>query len=168
MSASKSGTTQLLLKLNNEGDKEIYDKLYPRVYDELKRMAYSKMQQQANHTLSKTELVHEAYLKMINQEEVDYNDRSHFLAVASKCMRQILIDYARKKKAQKRGGKQTDLTFIDELFRTQQEKIDELINIDAALDRLAELNQRLSDVVELRFFGEMTIENTRNCSIRNS
>lgn len=155
----KSEVTRLLLQLK-KGDKEVYDRLYPHIYEELRRLAYSHMARQSDHTLSKTELVHEAYLKMVNQPDVDFNDRSHFLAIASKCMRQILIDYARKKKAQKRGGDKKDLTYIDELFETQQQKADELIGIDSALNRLAELNQRLSDVVELRFFGEMTIEDT--------
>lgn len=157
--ANKSEVTRLLKKLNN-GDKEIYDRLYPYVYDELKRLAYTHMSRQSDHTLSRTELVHEAYLKMANQTDISFKNRSHFLAIASKCMRQILIDYARKKKAQKRGGDKEDLTYIDELFRTQQQKADELIGIDTALSRLANLNQRLSDVVEMRFFGEMTIEDT--------
>lgn len=155
----KSEVTRLLLKLK-EGDKEVYDQLYPHVYEELKRLAYAHMSRQSDHTLSRTELVHEVYLKMVHQPEVDFKDRSHFLAIASKCMRQILIDYARKKKAQKRGGDKKDLTYIDELFKAQQQKADELIGIDEALDRLATLNQRLSDVVEMRFFGEMTIEDT--------
>lgn len=157
--SKKSEVTQLLLQLK-EGNKEVYDRLYPHIYDELKGLAYSHMSRQNDHTLSRTELVHESYLKMVNQPEVDFKDRSHFLAIASKCMRQILIDYARKKKAQKRGGENTDLTYIDGLFKAQQQKADELIGIDSALDRLAKLNQRLSDVVEMRFFGEMTIEDT--------
>jgi RNA polymerase sigma factor (TIGR02999 family) len=157
----KSEVTRLLLQLK-EGDKEVYDRLYPHIYEELRGLAYAHMSRQSDHTLSKTELVHEAYLKMVSQQDVDFKDRSHFLAIASKCMRQILIDYARKKKAQKRGGDQKDLTYIDELFKAQQQKADELISIDSALNRLAELNQRLSDVVELRFFGEMTIEDTAN------
>jgi RNA polymerase sigma factor (TIGR02999 family) len=151
--------TQLLIRLK-EGEKEVFDELYPLIYEELKRLAYNQMGRQPDHTLSKTELVHETYLKMVDQPDVDFKDRSHFLAIASKCMRQILIDYARKKKAQKRGGDNRDVTYIDELFKVQQHKADELIGIDAALDRLAKLNQRLTDVVELRFFGEMTIEDT--------
>lgn len=144
----------------NEGKKDVYDHLYPLIYDELKGIAFSHINRQADHTFSRTELVHETYLKMVNQSEVDFKNRSHFLAIASRCMRQVLIDYARKKKAEKRGGDQQDRTFIDELFITQQQKADELIDIDEALERLAQLNQRLSDVVEMRFFGEMTIEDT--------
>lgn len=154
-----SEVTKLLLQLN-EGKKDVYDHLYPLIYDELKGLAYSQLSRQSDHTYSRTELVHETYLKMVNQDEVDFKNRSHFLAIASRCMRQVLIDYARKKKAEKRGGNQKDRTFIDELFITQQQKADELIDIDNALTQLAKLNQRLSDVVEMRFFGEMTIEDT--------
>ncbi|MFH5831130.1 sigma-70 family RNA polymerase sigma factor [Halalkalibaculum sp. DA384] len=156
----KSEVTRLLLKLKEEGGKEIYDRLYPHIYDELRRLAYSHMSRQSDHTLSKTELVHEAYLKMIDQTKINFNDRGHFLAIASKCMRQILIDYARKKNARKRGGEQKDLTYIDHLFSVQQKKANELIGIDSALDRLSKLNPRLTEVVEMRFFGQMTIEDT--------
>ncbi len=160
MNSSKADTTQLLLRLS-QGEKEIYDQLYPLIYEELRGLAYAQMSRQApDHTLSKTELVHEAYLKMIDQSQINYNDKSHFLAIASRCMRQILIDYARKKQAKKRGGKKKDLTFIDELFNNQNKKAQELIEIDAALDDLAELNERFRKVVEMRFFGEMTISQT--------
>ncbi|MGM0547420.1 MAG: sigma-70 family RNA polymerase sigma factor [Bacteroidota bacterium] len=155
----QSEITQLLIQLNK--GKNVYDQLYPMVYNELRKLAYMRMSWEAtDHTFSKTELVHEAYMKMVNQNESDFSDRSHFLAIASRCMRQILIDHARKKKAQKRGGNKKDATYIDELFDANQQKSDELINIDEALDRLAQLNKRLSDVVEMRFFGEMTIEET--------
>lgn len=156
----KSGVTQLLVRLKN-GEEGIYDELYPLIYEELKRLAYAHMaRQERDHTLSKTELVHETYLKMIDQSQNSFKNKSHFLAVASRCMRQILIDYARKKHAQKRGGKQKDVTYIDEIFESQQKKAKELINIDEALKQLETLNKRLSKVVEMRFFGEMTIEET--------
>jgi RNA polymerase sigma factor (TIGR02999 family) len=153
----QSEITQLLVQLNR--GKKVYDQLYPLVYGELRKLAYMRMKWEASdHTLSRTELVHEVYLKMIDQTQVDFSDRSHFLAIASRCMRQILIDYARKKNAQKRGGKQKELTYIDGLVNSQPQKSEELIDIDEALNRLAQLNPRLSDVVEMRFFGEMTIE----------
>lgn len=158
--AESSDVTRLLINLK-KGEDGVYDKLYPLIYDELRNLAYSHMNRQsADHTLSRTELVHETYLKMIDQTQIDFSDRSHFLAIASRCMRQILIDYARKKQAEKRGGKQKDLTYIDGIFNGQNSKAQELIDIDDALNRLAELNERLSKVVEMRFFGEMTIEET--------
>ncbi|WP_138429526.1 sigma-70 family RNA polymerase sigma factor [Fodinibius saliphilus] len=159
---SQSEVTQLLCQLK-DGQKKVYEKLYPLIYEELRKLAYSHMHRQSpDHTLSKTELVHETYLKMIDQSKINFTDKSHFLAISSRCMRQILIDYARKKTAEKRGGKQKDLTYIDEIFKNQNKKSQELLDIDAALDRLEKLNSRLSKVVEMRFFGEMTITETAN------
>jgi len=156
----KSDVTRLLKRLR-EGEKGIYDKIYPVVYDELRQLAYTHMHRQlGNHTLSRTELVHETYLKMIDQTVLNVADRCHFLAIASRCMRQILIDYARKKNAKKRGGKQKDLTYIDELFRERNQKAQELININYALERLEKLNKRMGKIIEMRFFGEMTIKET--------
>ena len=156
----KDGVTRLLARFK-QGDENIYDRLYPLIYEELKKLAYTHMRrQEPDHTLSRTELVHETYLKMIDQAQIDFTDRSHFLGIASRCMRQILIDYARKKNAEKRGGKNKDVTYIDELFEDDKTKARELIDIDEALSRLEKLSERLSKVVEMRFFGEMTIEET--------
>ncbi|MDZ7719305.1 MAG: sigma-70 family RNA polymerase sigma factor [Balneolaceae bacterium] len=157
---NKTGATELLIRLK-KGEEGIYDKLYPVIYEELRQLAYAQMARQSpDHTLSKTELVHEAYLKMIDQTQIDFKDKSHFLAIASRCMRQILIDYARKKHAKKRGGKEKDKTYIDELFNDPKHKAEELINIDSALSKLEKLNERLAKVIEMRFFGEMTIYET--------
>jgi RNA polymerase sigma factor (TIGR02999 family) len=156
----KSDVTQLLVRLKS-GENKVYEELYPLIYGELRQIAYGQMRgQSADHTMTKTALVHEAYLKMIDQTTIDFSDKSHFLAIASKCMRQILIDHARKKHAQKRGGNQKDLTFIDDIFNNQQQKAKELIDIDAALNELEKLNERLAQVVEMRFFGEMSIDDT--------
>ncbi len=156
----KSEVSKLLVRLKS-GEIGVYDELYPLIYEELRQLAYGQMKSQySSHTLSKTELVHEAYLKMIDQTKIEFSDKNHFLAIASRCMRQILIDHARKKNAQKRGGKKKDLTYIDELFTSQKQKAQELIDIDVALNELEKLNERLSKVVEMRFFGEMTIEDT--------
>lgn len=156
----KPGVTKLLVQLE-DGDDQVYDKLYPLIYEELKGIAFTHMSRQENdHTLSKTELVHETYLKLIDQTRVSFSDKSHFLAIASRCMRQILIDYARRKHAQKRGGEQRDLTYIDGIFKEQDQKIKELIDIDDALKELETISERLSKVVEMRFFGEMTIKET--------
>ncbi|MFD2533119.1 ECF-type sigma factor [Gracilimonas halophila] len=99
-------------------------------------------------------------MKIIDQDCIKVNDRNHFLAIASKCMRQILIDYARKKNAKKRGGKNKDLTYVEGIYFTFDNKAQELIDIDNALKELSKLNERLSTVVEMRFFGEMSIEQT--------
>ena len=153
----KSDITLLLQDLG-EG-KEVFDQLYPLIYSELHEMACMRMSmERSGHTYSKTELVHEVYLKMFDQTKLSYNNRSHFLAVASNCMRQILVDHARKKKAQKRNNGQDEMTYIDGLFSKYEESSQELLNINEALDKLASLNKRLSDVVVMRFFGEMKIE----------
>ncbi len=147
-----------LLKSANNGE-DVYDEIYTLVYDELKRMASYKIQlENPDLTYSRTELVHETYLKMLSQSEISFNDRSHFLAIASNCMRQILIDHARMKKAEKRGGDPEKHTYVDELFNQNKDMVEELIEIDEALDRLAKLSSRLSDVVTMRFFGGMKVE----------
>lgn len=154
----KAKDLTLLLRRVKEDD-SVYDQIYPIVYEELRRMASSRIVfEDPNITYSRTELVHETYLKMVNQEDPDFNDRSHFLAIASNCMRQILIDHARKKSAKKRGGDPDKQTYVDGLFNKNQEMVQELIDIDDALKRLAKLNPRLSDVVTMRFFGGMRIE----------
>lgn len=158
--SSTSEVSHLLNKLK-EGEDGVYDELYPLIYDKLKSIANMHMRRQySSHTLSRTELVHETYLKIIDQDNIKVNDRNHFLAIASKCMRQILIDYARKKNAKKRGGKENDLTYVEGIYSTFDEKAQELIDIDDALKKLSTLNERLSTVVEMRFFGEMNIQQT--------
>ena len=137
---------------------DVYDDIYAIVYDELKRMATYKIRQEnPDLTYSRTELVHETYLKMLNQSEISFNDKSHFLAIASNCMRQVLIDHARKKSADKRGGNPERKTYVDEMFSRDSEMVNELLDIDEALDRLAKLNSRLSSVVTMKFFGGMNI-----------
>jgi len=154
---SEENLTQLVQKLSE--DEKLYDVVYSKVYDELKKMAgYRLSSEGKNHTLSKTGLVHEVYIKMIDQTNVNYNDYSHFLAVASNCMRHLLIDYARKKNAEKRGNGQAELTFIDGLYNKYEQSSEDLINIDLALQNLEQLNKRLSDVVIMRFFGEMKMD----------
>lgn len=156
----KAEVTRLLKRIKS-GENEVYDDLYPLIYEELRKIAYAQMSRQYDdHTLSKTELVHETYLKMVDQSNIDFSDKNHFLAISSKCMRQILIDHARKKHAQKRGGVEKDLTYIDGIFSNQKKKAGELIDLDSALNELEKLNERLAQVVEMRFFGEMSIEDT--------
>src|SRR5699024_459122 len=129
------GITQLLIRLK-KGEDNAWDKLYPRVYEELKALAYSHMSRQSpDHTLSRTELVHETYLKMIDQTQAEFADRSHFLGIASRCMRQILIDYARKEYAAKRGGKENDVTYVDETFEEKKTKAKQLNEWDDAQNR---------------------------------
>lgn len=150
----------LLLRQASRGDKEAFDRLLPRVYEELKRLARAKLRaERQGLTLDTTALVHEAYLKLIDQTKVEWQSRSHFFAVASQAMRRILIDYARTRKRVKRGegAPHVSLDAADvepsgvPLFGAEQ--AGELIALDEALSRLARFNRRGADVVQYRFFG---------------
>lgn len=153
-------TTTLLLNEVESGSEEAYNQLFELVYEELKRLAYSKLQKKEDDfTLTKTALVHEVYLKMVNQSKIKAKDKNHFLAIGARCMHQILVDHARKKKAEKRGGTQRDLTYIDKLLKVRH-KAEELIDLDEKLKELAQLDKRMADVVTLRFFGQMTVSAT--------
>lgn len=152
-------TTTLLLNEVKKGSEEAYNQLFQRVYDDLKRLAHSKLQKNDDLTLTETALLHEVYLKMIDQTKIKAKDKNHFLAIGARCMRQILIDHARKKKAEKRGGNKRDLTYIDELLKVRHEA-EELIDLHEKLKKLAQLDERMADVVTLRFFGQMTVSAT--------
>ncbi len=158
--AVKQAEVTHILKEANHGSKQACDVLLPLIYDRLLDIAQMRMQhEQNNHTLCRTELVHEAYFQLINIENVTWQDRTHFYAIASRCMRQILIDYARKKTAAKRGGDNQPVTYIDNIIKANQQAED-LINLDKALNKLAKFDERLANVVECRYFGEMSIEDT--------
>ena len=149
-----------LIKKAGQGELSAYDHLMPHIYEKLRSMANQHLSKEYhNHTYTRTELVHEAYLKLCNYNEMDWKDRSHFYAIASKCMRQILIDYARKKLADKRGGDNQKITLIDNMVKQQKEASD-LLDLDAALNKLQQLDERLAKLVECRYFGEMTIDDT--------
>ncbi|MDZ7720149.1 MAG: ECF-type sigma factor [Balneolaceae bacterium] len=155
----KSKITRLLIDLR-QSEQTSDEEFFPVVYDELKNLAYSKLQNEYdNITLTETGLVHEVYLKMIDQTMIEAKDKSHFLAIAARCMRQILVDHARKRKAEKRGGDQQDVTYIDRLLRVYEES-GEVIDLDEKLNELAQLNKRMADVVTLRFFGQMSVHDT--------
>ncbi|TYP92684.1 RNA polymerase sigma factor, TIGR02999 family [Fodinibius salinus] len=157
----KSDVTQLLIKMK-QGSEEAYEEIFPIVYSELKRLAHSKLKKERdNITFTETELVHEVYLKMVDQTLIDANDKDHFMAIAARCMRQILVDHARKKNAEKRGSGQQDVTYIDKLLKAHHEA-EELVELDDKIKELAELDQRMADVVTLRFFGQMTVYATAN------
>lgn len=157
----KPRVSKLLISLREAND-EAYEDLFPLIYDELKRIAHSKLQKEKRDiTLTETDLVHEVYLKMVDQTMIKAEDKDHFMAIAARCMRQILVDHARKKTAEKRGGEKQDMTYIDELLKLRHES-EELIDLDQKLKELANLDQRLADVVTLRFFGQMTVQATAN------
>jgi RNA polymerase sigma factor (TIGR02999 family) len=149
--------TELLLGLEHDRERAV-DLLFPKVYDELRAVAGARLRaERAGHTLSATALVHEAYLKLVNQSRVDWKNRAHFFAVAASAMRRILIDYAEARNAGKRGGGAAFVTLGEE-SASQDSNLDELLAIDQAMTRLAGLDERQARVVELRFFGGMTLE----------
>jgi RNA polymerase sigma factor (TIGR02999 family) len=128
------------------------DELYRRVYDELKRMASHQLRGVDAPTLSTTELVHESYLKLQGTASADWQGRAHFFGAAARAMRQVLVDFARRRGAEKRGGAATRVSLSDGDVALQME-LDEIVALDGALDRLAAVDPRLRQIVELRFFG---------------
>ncbi len=151
--------TQLLLQLNT-GDKTAKDKLFEYVYHELHRQASAQLRQERQgHTLQTTDLVHEAYLKLVDQKAVQWQNRAHFFSIAAQAMRRILVDYARKHQAAKRGGGLPKIS-LDHAAAVSEEYPEEIAALDEALTRLTAFDERQSLIVELRFFGGLTIEET--------
>jgi RNA polymerase sigma factor (TIGR02999 family) len=147
-----------LLQSVQEGDERVVDALFDQVYDELRNLAHQQLKRlRPGETLNTTALLHEAYLKLVNQSEVDWQGRTHFFAVSAKAMRHIIVNYARKKSAEKRGGDREAVSF-DEGHMAPHESADTIIAVDRALEKLAERDERMARVVELRFFGGMTEE----------
>lgn len=149
--------THMLSRLA-EGDRSAADELLPLVYDQLRAVADSFFRKQpSDHTLQPTALVHEAYLRLAGGADKKWSGRSHFFAVASKAMRQILINHAQKRQAARRGGQCQKLTLIENLTPAPIRDAD-LLALDEALTRLAALSERMARVVELRFFAGMTVQ----------
>jgi RNA polymerase sigma factor (TIGR02999 family) len=157
--AAGKDVTTLLLEWG-EGNQEALNQLAPLVYDELRRLAARQLRmERGDHTLQSTGLVHEVYLKMIDQQRVHWNDRDHFFAVASQMIRRILVSYARAQKSAKRGGGKTHLMF-DEAIALPGRQDTDVLALDDALEALTQLDQQQGRIVELRFFGGLSIEAT--------
>ena len=153
-------TVTQLLHASRGGSREAVDRLFSLLYDELRRVAHRQLLgQQRDATLNTTALIHEAYLRMVDQEQADWEDRAHFFGYAARTMRAIIVDYARRRGARKRGGGMTRLSFDDPDLPVEAQA-DAIVMIDDALTQLSDLNDRLSRVVECRFFGGMSIEET--------
>jgi RNA polymerase sigma-70 factor, ECF subfamily len=149
-----------ILKQVAAGNQDAASRLIPLVYDELHRVAERHLRlERPNHTLQPTALVNEAYLKLVVQRHADWQGRTHFFAVASQLMRRILVDYARGRLRSKRGGHQARIP-LDEAFVIAKDRCDEILALDEALERLAKFDARQCRVVELRFFGGLTVEET--------
>lgn len=150
-----SNITQILQKWS-EGDENSLDALIPLVYNELHRLAHRALAKNSgNNTVQTTALVHEAYLRLVNVKQVDWQDRVHFFAVSANLMRNILVDFARNRLSQKRGGDATHVE-LDEGLNFSLGKSQDLVALDDVLTELAKLNERHSRVVELKFFGGLT------------
>ncbi len=149
--------TQLLTEWS-KGSQSALENLIPLVYDELRRMAKRFMhKQQSDHTFQTTELIHEAYLKLAHQEGQNWQNRAHFFGVASQAMRHILVDYARAKQSQKRGGGNIQIT-LQETAIISKDNSGEIVALNEALENLGKMDERKMKVVEMKFFGGLTIE----------
>lgn len=151
--------TQMLRRWR-EGDPEARERVLPIVYEELRRLARARLRgERADHTLGTTGLVHEAYLRLVDVDRVEWHDRAHFLAMASRTMRRVLIDYANQRNAAKRGGVRHQVP-LDEELAAPEVDLDTILELDAALSRLEAISPRQAKAVELRFFGGLTLEET--------
>ena len=149
--------TRLLLAWS-KGDREALDRLFPLVYAELRRLAKSYMRKErAGHTLQTTALIHEAYLRLIDAGQVEWRNRAHFFGVAARAMRQILVEMARERGCQKRGGGARRAS-LDEAMAIGAGLDEDLVALDEALEALAQFDARKAQVVEMRFFGGLTEE----------
>ncbi len=152
------GVTELLLRLEQGNDERVVDQLFPLVYDELRRIAAAQLRnERADHTLQTTALVNEAYLKLVDQTRVQWRNRAQFLAVAARAMRRILIDYARTRSREKRGGGRVPVT-LEEIPSDTGSRLDQLLELDDVLARLSALQPRQARVVEMRIFGGAGME----------
>jgi RNA polymerase sigma-70 factor (ECF subfamily) len=159
MQPAPEDVTVLLAQLV-QGKDEAASKLIPMVYDELRRLAGGYMRRErSDHTLQATALVHEAYLKLVQQRSVDWQSRAHFFGIAAQMMRRILIDHARGHLRDKRGAGQ-QVVPLDEAVVFSPEQSAEMLKVDESLQRLSKLDPRQAKVVELRFFGGLTVEET--------
>jgi RNA polymerase sigma factor (TIGR02999 family) len=149
-----------LLLAWSDGDRDALEMLTPLVYRELKKLAESYLRRErVGHTLQPTALAHEAYIKLIDQRNVRWRNRAHFYGIAAQAMRRILVDHARARLTEKRGSGGAVVS-LDEAIDVSDERAGQLLALDDALERLAELDPQNSRVVELRYFGGMTLEET--------
>ena len=157
--SSAHDVTRLLVAWGN-GDEAAHDRLMPLVYDELRRLAHGYMRRERpDHTLQTSALVHEAFLKLVDQKDARWQNRAHFFAIAAQLMRRILVDYARNRRYKKRGG-DAHRVELDEPMIVSRERAADVIALDEALKGLAEFDARKSQIVELRFFGGLSIDET--------
>ncbi|HEX7938484.1 MAG TPA: ECF-type sigma factor [Gemmatimonadaceae bacterium] len=160
MAQSSEASATSLMKAAGAGDQRAVDLMFPLVYDELRRLASVVRAGRAGETIGATALVHEAYLKLLRTDDLSWTDRAHFLAIAARAMRQVLVDVATRSAAEKRGGDQLDVSLSDAIANDQPLGPEELLDLNAAIDELAVENERAAKVLECRYFGGMSAEET--------
>jgi RNA polymerase sigma factor (TIGR02999 family) len=161
MEAQTTGEVTVLLQKISAGDASAVDKLIPLVLQELRGLARQQLRRERpGHTLQPTALVNEAYLRLVSDQARNWHNRAHFIGVSVSVMRRILIDHARRKQALKRGAGERGVSEADDYAGFTHEQADELIALNTALDRLQEMNSRQRQVVELRYFGGLSVEET--------
>lgn len=159
MTPSSNNVTQMLHDWS-KGDQKILDRLIPIVYEELRRQATRYLRRERpGHTLQTTALIHEAYIRLIDQKSVRWQNRAHFFAISAQLMRRILVDHARSRQAAKRGGSDIKLPLEEAMIVSQGREVN-LVALDEALERLAVIDPQQSRVVELRFFSGLSVEET--------
>lgn len=157
----KSANITQLLREWGDGRREALDELLPHIYAELHRQAGRALRRERqNHSLQTTALVHEAYLKLVDQRKVEWKSRSHFFAIAATAMRRILVDYARNRKREKRGGANDNLPLEEAFLVAADEMNVDLIALDEAMTRLAEFDPQQERIVELRYFSGLSLDET--------
>ena len=154
---SSSEITQVLSSIS-QGDRSAVERLMPLVYDEFRALASNYLRRESpGHTLQPTALVNEAFLKLVDQKNVDWQGKSHFFAIGAQAMRRILVDHARSKHREKRGGDRQKISLNEEITLSPQ-RDEDLMAVDEALEKLADLDARQAKIVELRFFGGLTVQ----------
>ncbi len=160
MTESPPSQLTLLLQRWGEGNRDALDQVMPVVYDRLRQIAHQRLRNGlGDASLNTSDLVHEAYLKLVDAPRVSLKDRSHFLALMSRVMRNLLVDHARSRQAAKRGGGRTP-TDLESAFWISEEKVEVVVDLDQALQRLESLDERQSQILEQRYFGGLSLEET--------
>jgi RNA polymerase sigma factor (TIGR02999 family) len=161
LSETSGGNVTQLLRDWAEGDREALDRLVPLVYSELRRLSRHYLNRRRSHSsLQTTDLINEAFVRLIDQNGIGWENRAHFFGIAARTMRNILVDHARGRHAQKRGRGEGQILFDEQVAGVNQEKGVELVALDDALTSLSEMDPELSRLVELRFFGGLTVRET--------
>jgi len=156
-----AGNVTALLGQLRAGNQDVAGQLVPLIYNELRRIANAQMRRErAGHTLQATVLVHEAYLRLAGDQEIQWQNRAHFFAIAARAMRQVLLDYARQRHAEKRGGGGAQRVEMDVDLLGGENRIEDIVALDEVVTRLSELDQQQGRIVELRFFAGLNVEET--------